>query len=284
MFDITLENEHGKKLTFGQNSPFTILSIDGLSAPDATINTNQTALIDGAKFTSSKVNMRTLMIAFAIEYDTAKNRIEVFKVLKTSKYVKLTYRGQYREVFIEGYVETMPISYFDMVQAVTVTIVCPSPYFKDAQLIVNEFNNIVPAFHFPFASTEEPQLVFSYISNNVGISVENDGDVDCGMIIDLYARVAVSNPKIYNYITQEYIGININMQSADLIRIDTRQGHKTATLIRSGVESSVFNQVMSGSTWLQLPAEGATFVYEVGTGLEANLNVSFDHYNLYEGV
>jgi hypothetical protein len=105
------------------------------------------------------------------------------------------------------------------------------------------------------------------------------------MIIELYARTAVSNPKIYNYITQDFIGINYTMQQADLITIDTRQGQKSVTLLRGGVETNLFNYVIKDSTWLQLPANGGTFVYEVGEGYDtADLAVTFKHYNMYEGV
>lgn len=284
MFELILENAAGDQLTFGMNSPFTVSEIQGLNPPAATINTSQVALMDGAKFNSSKLNMRTINVAFAIEYGAAKNRIEVFKVLKSKQYVKLYYNGQYRQVFIEGYIASIDITYFAMKQIVTCSILCPSPYFKEAQEVVNELQTIVKAFHFPFASTAEPQLVFSYISNDVGITVENEGDVDCGMVIELYARAAVSNPKIFNYITREFIGLNIDLEAADLVTIDTRQGQKTATLLRSGVETNIFNNVIQGSTWLQLEANGSTFVYEVGTGNTANLNVTFKHFNLYEGV
>ncbi len=284
MFELILENKAGDQLTFDQNSPFTVTEIQGLNPPEANINTSPLALMDGEKFNSSKMQMRTINVAFAIEVQAAKNRIEVYKVLKSKRWVKFTYIGQYRHVYIEGYIQSIDITYFEMKQVVTCSILCPSPYFKEAQQIVNEMSSIVPAFHFPFASTASPQLVFSYINNDVGITIDNDSDVDCGMIIELYARDAISNPKIFNYLTQEYIGIEISMQAADLITIDTNQGHKTATLLRSGVESSVFNNVMQGSTWLQLPAEGGTFVYEVGTGSEANLNVAFKHTNIYEGV
>lgn len=284
MFEIILENKAGDQLTFEMNSPFTVIDIQGLNPPDAIINTSQVALMDGAKFNSSKMNMRTLNIAFAIEYDAAKNRIEVFKVLKSKQYVKLYYNGQYRQVFIEGYIQSIDISYFEMKQIVTCAILCPSPYFKEAQDIVNHLRTIISAFHFPFSSTAEPQIVFSYVSTEIGITVDNGGDVECGMIIELYASGAVSNPKIFNYLTQEYIGLNIEMQAADLITIDTRQGQKTATLLRNGVETNIFNNVIKGSTWLQLEANGSTFVYEVGTGTPADLDVSFSHYNLYEGV
>jgi len=284
MFELILENANGDQLTFSQNSPFTISDIQGLNPPEATINTSQLALIDGAKFNSSKLEMRQIEVAFAIEYQAAKNRIEVYKVLKSKQYVKLYYNGDYRKVFIEGYISSINISYFEMKQIVTCSILCPSPYFKEAEQIVSELLNIINMFHFPFSSTEEPQIVFGYISNNIGITVENDGDVECGMIINLYAREAVTNPKIFNYVTQEYIGLNFSMQKADQITIDTRQGEKTVTLLRGGVKSNIFNSVIQGSTWLQLSADGGTFVYEVQSGSEANLAVSFSHFNLYEGV
>lgn len=284
MFELILENAAGDQLTFGMNSPFTVSEIQGLNPPAATINTSQVALMDGAKFNSSKLNMRTINVAFAIEIQAAKNRIEVFKVLKSKQYVKLYYNGQYRQVFIEGYIQNIDITYFEKKQIVTCGILCPSPYFKEAQEVVNELQSVVSAFHFPFASTATPQLVFSYISNDIGITIENEGDVDCGMIIQLYARTAVSNPKIFNYVSQDYIGLNIDMQPADLITIDTRQGQKSATLLRNGVETNIFNNVLQGSTWLQLESSGSTFVYEVGTGSAADLNVTFSHYNLYEGV
>jgi len=66
MFSLVLENKNGDQLTFSQNSPYTISDIQGLNPPDATINTSEVSLIDGAKYNSAKVNMRQLMIAFAI--------------------------------------------------------------------------------------------------------------------------------------------------------------------------------------------------------------------------
>ena len=284
MFELILENASGDQLTFAQNSPFTVTEIQGLNPPTAIINTSQIALMDGAKFNSSKLEMRTINVAFAIEYEAAKNRIEMYTVLKSKQYVKLYYNGQYRQVFIEGYIESIDITYFEMKQIVTCAIICPSPYFKEAQIIVDELQTIVGAFHFPFSSTAEPQLVFSYISNDLGLTVENEGDVECGMIIELYAREAVSNPKIFNYLTQDYFGLQIDMEQADLITIDTRQGQKSVTLLRDGVETNIFNSVIQGSTWLQLEANGSTFVYEVGTGEDADLYVTFSHYNLFEGV
>lgn len=284
MFSLTLENKNGDQLTFGQNSPFTISEIQGLNPPDATINTSQVALIDGARFNSAKMNMRTINVAFAIEYSAAYNRIEVFKVLKSKQYVKLYYNGDYRDVWIEGYIQKIDIAYFEKKQIVTCTILCPFPYFREAQQIINEIENIISAFHFPFASTAEPELLFGYLSDDVAVLVENNGDVECGLTIELYASTNVTNPKIWNYVSREFFGLNYQLQQADLITINTRQGEKTVTLLRNGVETNIFNYVMQGSTWLQLSPSGDTFVYEVETGNNADLSVTFKHDNLFEGV
>lgn len=284
MFSLTLENKNGDQLSFGMGSPFTIEDIQGLNPPDATINTSQISLIDGGKYNSAKVNMRQLLIAFAIEYSASYNRIQVYSVLKSKQWIRMYYTGDYRDVYIDGYIESIGVSHFAMKQVVTVSILCPEPYFKSAQDVVDELKNIINSFHFPFSSTAAPQIVFGYFSNDVGITVENEGDVECGMIIELYARSPITNPKIYNYITQDFIGVNYSMEIADLIRIDTRKGHKTVTLMRDGAETNLFNYVMPNSTWLQLAAYGSTFVYEVASGTLGDLLVTFTHSNLYEGV
>lgn len=284
MFSLKLENKSGNTLTFEQNSPFTISEIQGLNPPEATINTSEVALIDGAKYNSSKVNMRQINVAFAIEYQAAKNRIEIYKVLKSKQWIKLYYTGDYRDVFIEGYIQKIDITYFEMKQIVTCTILCPFPYFSQAQEMVNNLDKIVSAFHFPFASTVEPELLFSYIEELANVTIENYGDVACGMIIELYARNNISNPKIFNYVTGEFIGVNYSMETGDLITIDTRQGHKSITLLRDAVETNIFNSLMKNSTWLQLEENQNTFVFEVGTGNLTDLSITFSHYDLYQGV
>lgn len=284
MFKLILENKNGDQLQFGMGSPFTITDIQGLNPPDATINTSQIALIDGSKYNSAKVNPRQINLAFAIEYSAAYNRIQMYKVLKSKQWIRLMYTGDQRDVYIDGYIQSIDIAYFEMKQIVTVSILCPAPFFKEAQVIVHELKNIISAFHFPFASTASPQLVMGYFSNDAGITIENEGDLECGLIIELYARSAVTNPKIFNYITQDFIGVNYEMETGDLITIDTRKGEKTATLLRDGVETNIFNYVMKNSTWLQLEAHGSTFVYEVTSGVLGDLLVTFKHSNLYEGV
>ena len=284
MFDLILENKSGNRLTFEMGSPFQVTEIVGLNPPTATINMSDVAMIDGAVFNSSKLQTRLINVAFAIVEEPPKNRIEVYRVLKTKQPVRLFYKGDFRNVYIDGYVESIDISYFEMIQVVTVAILCPDPYLKNAEEITEDLNSIVSRFHFPFASTEAPQIVFGTKESGVTVEVPNNGDVECGMIIELHAAGALANPKVYDYDSQEWIGLNIEMIAGDEITLDTRQGHKTATLLRDGIETSVFNKVLKNSTWLQLPPNGGKFYYQVEIGLQESLTVVFKHSNLFEGV
>ena len=282
--DLILENAAGDSLTIGASGPFLLDSITGIDPPPGIINTSSAALLDGQIYNSSKLDMRQIIIAFAIQGPAAANRIRIYTVLKSAQLVKLRYVGQQRDVYIEGYVSDIDIAYMKQKQICTVQILCPQPYFLAAEQMVNELTQVVKRFHFPFASEATPEIVFGELSNELGITIDNEGDLECGMVIELYAAAAVTNPKVFNYITQEYFGLSYALQTADLVTIDTRPGKKSVTLLRSGVTTNIINYVMQGSSWLQLPANGGTFVYEVGTGSATNLSVTFRHVNLYEGV
>lgn len=285
MYELTLQNEEEKQIVFNQlGGPYTITAIDGLGPAGATINTNVTALIDGGTFNSSKVEMRTINLAFVIEYDVEANRLAMYKVIQPKKPITLYYKSELMDVFINGYVESLTVGHFEQKQTVTASILCPFPYWKNAQEIVNELSAVTDMFHFPFASTEDPEIVFGEIDVTSDAVVDNNGTVDTGLTFELYARGTVTNPKIFNYVTQDFIGINFTFQAGDLVTINTQKGQKSITLLRNGTESNIFNSLMKNVTWLQLPSGGAAFVYTVEDGLISNLSVTIKHYDLFEGV
>lgn len=284
MFNITFENKNGDQLLFGAGSPYTITEFSGLNPPKATINTNTTALMDGGMFNSAKLQMRSINIAFAVEAPAEENRLAVYQVIQSKQPLKIYYKSDMLDIFIDGYVEEVDFSYWAMKNICTVSVLCPFPYFKGAQEVINELSSVIPLFHFPFASTVEGELVFGEIDTLTSVEIENEGNVVCGLTFELYAKAAVKNPKIINYQTAEFLGVNIEMQLGDLITITTGQGNKTITLLRGGVEQNIFNLLDKNSTWLQLDLNGAVFVYEVEEGSVTNLNVTIRHYDLYEGV
>lgn len=284
MFNMIFENKDENRLQFGAGSPYTITEFQGLNPPTATINTNTAATLDGALFNSSKLQMRSINVAFAIEENAEENRLAVYKVVQSKLPLRIYYQSDYLDIFIDGYVESVNIGYFDRKQIVTVSVLCPFPYFKGAQEVINELSAVIKRFHFPFASTAAKELVFGEIDPITSVEVDNAGSVQTGLTFQLYAKKAVSNPKIYNYETNEFMEVNIDMQAGDLITITTGQGNKTITLLRDAVQTNIFNLLSKNSTWLQLDVGGGIFVYQVGTGNITSLVVTISHYDLYEGV
>lgn len=285
MYNFILENKDGQRLEFNNvGVDFRIVEIDGLYPPKALINTSETALIDGSMYNSSKVTNRTLKVAFSIENNAESNRARVYNVIQVKNAIRAYYKSDTRNVYIDGYVEALVVNHFDKKQIATATILCPEPYFKRAQEIINELTNVINNFRFPFHGSDDAPIVFGLLEDVVDVHIVNGGTVETGMTIELFAKGPISGPKIYNYLTQEYFGLNVSMETGDTITIKTGQGEKTVDLLRDGHHTNIFNTVEAGSTWLQLPANGGTFVYTVEEGNPLSLLVTFKHFDKYEGV
>ena len=285
MFKITLEDENQNKLEFnGLNPAYKITNITGLSPAKATINTNPAAFMDGETFNSSKVGMRTINMAFTIEEPVEANRLAAYRVIRNKKYLKFNYKTSKLDVYAEGHVESFNITHFDKKQVATVTIICNEPYFKRTYETTDEMSNVANMFHFPFWNEiDTNNIVFGRITDTEQ-TIVNNGGIETGLIIELYASDVIKDPKIFDYSTGKFIGVNITMQAGDEIIINTIKGQKSVTLWHNGVKSNIFNNLMKDSTWLQLADNGSVYVFTIEEGLPVNLHLQIKHYDLYEGV
>ncbi len=282
MYDLILENRNGRRLTFGVGSPFQIKEFEGLNPVKATISTNETAFMDGVKFNSSKLQARQINIAFVIDKNPEESRKQAYLVIQPKKYIKVMFKSDTLDCFAEGYVESLDVSYFAKKQTLLVSILCPYPYLKSSEEIVDEMSSVTPMMHFPFPTSES--LVFGEIDTIASYDVENNGSADTGLTFELYARGAVSNPKLIDYISHDFMELDFDMQAGDVITITTEPGNKNITLLRDGVKTNIFNALTADSTWLILPIGGTTYVYTTESGTTTNLVVTIKHYDLYEGV
>lgn len=283
MFKLTLRNRLGNEICLTNTLNYSITGVEGLNPPSATINTSELALFDGTTYNSSKVNMRSINISFSINVEAERNRIALYKVIKPKQQITLLYENGERNVFIDGYVESFEIDYFAIQQTATVSILCPEPFFKDAEEVINEISLIIANFHFPFSITAEGPIPFSYYEQILEINVTNDGDVASGMTIEIRFTGAVKNPTIYNRETREEFGLNYTFQSGDFLTIETSRGEKAVTLTRGTEDINLFNYLTKESTWLQLETGDNVFTYEADSG-EDFMEVRFIYRPFYEGV
>ena len=126
-------------------------------------------------------------------------------------------------------------------------------------------------------------IPFSEIDKTYMKNIFNEGDVSCGMIIELQATGTVAKPVIYDATNRTKFLLNTTMNNGDLIRINTNKGQKSVMRERNSVITNMINSVDEESTWLQLNPGETVFAYDAESGVE-QLMISIFHNNLYGGV
>lgn len=282
MYTLIVENEKKEQLRLTQNIDYQIKDIDGLTPPTAILNFSEVATNDGSIFNSSRIQRRVLTISICPRCNVEANRITLYKFFQVKKWVKLYFSNGSRDVSIEGYVESFDGSLFEMTQTLSISVICPNPYFQDAYGSTAVIAQITPLFEFPF-STEIDGIEFSTIDKQLSKNLVNEGDSETGVIIELLAIGEVVNPKVFNTETRKSFGLNFEMQLGDIIRINTNKNNKYVELERNAETTNIINYVMPNPEWFQLEIGDNIFTYSCDSG-EENLELRFYHTNLYTGV
>lgn len=282
MYELSIENYKGERLQLTQNPKYSVVKVDGLNPPTANINTAINANFDGASFKSSRVNSRNIVIDLYIEGDAEANRIELYNYIRVKRSVTVYYKNARRNVYIQGYVEALECGLFDKKQKAQISIVCPRPYFRDAQGGSVEVSNVQALFEFPFDIGVDG-IEFSTLVADTEIVVTNDGDIETGFVLTLIATGSVVNPAVYNVDTGEYIKVDIELEEGDTLTISTVKGAKAVTLTRDGVNINAINYLDPLSTWLQLETGDNVLLYTAGS-LPENATCSVVYDELFEGV
>ena len=281
MYTLIVQNKYGDQLELTHNPAYTVYNIEGLDPPDAQINTTHNAGYDGSVFNSAYEKDRTITITMTIESPAEANRIALYRYLKTKFPVRLFYKNGTRDVYIDGFVQSMQIGFFQRKQVIQITIFCPKPNFSGAVSVVQEFYSVEALFEFPF-EIEEP-IPFSEIVTGMEKSIINAGDLETGVTITIDAVGTVKNPKIYNVDDNTFMILSFTMQDGDTITIDTRQGEKSITLRRGGSDINLIGHMQRNSTWFQLQPGDNVFTTAADAGAE-NMMVTFTVVDQFQGV
>lgn len=141
----------------------------------------------------------------------------------------------------------------------TVNLICPDPWFYDTEETVKEFKQAVPLLTFPFNSIKNVGITSGVFYRSELATVNNTGDTDIGVVIEVEAMGAVSNPMA---ILLDGLGTGVstivNMNTGDKLAISTIPRQKSIKLNGQNVflfeRSSVFFQLPRGETTIQVTA------------------------------
>ena len=281
-YELKVKNDRGEVLSLSTSPTYNVYKVTGLQPPAVSINSSVNATTDGSTVNSLRAGTRNIVLYMTLEGDVEKSRINLYRYFPLKKRITLYFKNGSRDVYIEGYVETIECDLFTNKQIAQISILCPQPYFKGVDELVSYFNEVNALFEFPFSMPAEG-VELSSITANVRKSIINSGDVESGLIIDLYAVGDVVNPVIYDTFKRTSIKLLFSMRKGDRIVINTNAGSKSIVLIREGITTNVMGYMTPDSTWLTLEAGDNVFTYECDSG-SSNLQLTFTASVLYGGV
>ena len=282
MYSLRVENNRGDNLQLTDNNDYTVYKITGLTPPKATVNSSVNATTDGSSINSVRLNNRNIVIYAKINGDVESNRINLYKYFPLKKSVKLYFNNENRSIYIEGVVELIECDMFNKKQVAQISIICPKPYFKAVNDLIVAFGDVANLMSFPL-SISETGMELSAIQTSQRKSIINAGDIETGVIIELFATGTVENPVIYDVLKRTHFKLNFTMTSGDLIVINTNVGEKSVELIRSGLAYNIMGYMSQDNTWFKLEAGDNVFTYATDSG-NSNLQITFTSNVLYGGV
>jgi hypothetical protein len=280
----SIENEYNNNLQLTQQeNRWQVLSVTGLNPPPAAIATSIIPTFDGERFNSSRLQARNIVITLAINGNAEENRMALNKVVLPKRYIKVKYKNNTKDIFIEGHVESFEYDVFeDMKMRAQASIICTDPYWKDLEESETIIKSIINLFEFPFSIPKEG-IAISEILNTDECEIINQGSIETGCTMEIEFINNVLNPYIENITTGEKMIINRELTQGDVLMISTQRGNKSIKLYKNGIITNIINDLDESSQWITLTAGANRFIYGAAAGAE-NMQIKIKYRNLYGGV
>lgn len=272
----------GAEMPLLKNRYFTLISVDGFTQVQSSLASIVIPFVDGDTLTNIQAQPRSVVLYLRIKdtagVEAAKRYIMQYVKPKLAGTIRLEQDD--RNIQLAGIVEAVEMPRFGQGCTMAITLHCSQPYWQDVDYLVNEISKIINLHYFPipkgglaFPSEGVP---FGVYDEDLTQVLTNNGDVETGLVITIVASGAVTNPKIYNTLTGDYIGVNDTLAGNDEIVISTIKGQKTIT--KNGV--NIIDKIMQGSTFLQLATGLNEFTIQADSGID-NIYYELTYKQLY---
>jgi phage-related protein len=286
MYEAKIENSGGEILSLtGDEKKWQLFDVGGLDPPKATVNLTNLAGMDGARFNSSKVNTRNLVISLKINGDVEANRLELYRFFRPKHGCTFYFKNKRRDVKIDGVVESVECPQFTNMEIMQVSILCPFPYFRALTEVIVSISKEIAGFRFPFSINVGDPVSFSMYDEQREAAVTNSSDVETGAVITVNFSGAVSRILIGCADTGDTMMVDYSFRIGDRLVIDTNRGQKSIQLLRSGATYNLFSAMQRGSVFFTLPPGDSHFYYSADGGAsDHDVLIVFTMQNLYAGV
>lgn len=248
-----------------------LLRVEGLTPPPVNVNTSAAGAVDGTFFNSAVMGQRNIVLTIQPRGNIGENRRLIYRMFPLHKEIQLQFREYSDSTWkhINGYVESIEGSLFDNPETLTISIICPRPYFESAS-----------------TSTDITSAAQG------GTNIRNDGDTETGFEIDISissempSGSRVEGLTITNATTGAFIGFSALFQKSDKIHISTINGQLEAVLNRQSISTPInlMNYLTDNSTWFKLKTGTNYMGYSTTNSTESYVSATVSRSNLYGGV
>ena len=297
---VSVTNYKGETLRMELANPWStgiiIYEITGIDGGQANVNTSDLATGDGAYYNSAHLQSRNIVISMKPIADpmVETNRHKIYRYFPVKRAIHLEFETDERDVQIDGYVESNSTAIFSSQETAQISIICPDPYFYEIGADKKAYIGVQPGFEFPFSneSLHEPLLEFGIMSLNSRTVITYTGDAETGLTITIHALGDAEYITILNTETREQMVIDTDKINTitgskfaleDDIIISTKQGSKSALLLRKGVYYNIIGAINRDADWFQLSAGDNLFAFTCRKG-DNQILMTFSYHNTYVGV
>lgn len=271
---------NGKSLSIDEPE-YDILNYEGLEATDYELE--EQTNINGIGATKKRMKLLPRPISLEFDYigrEENKSRIrqELISFFSPFRGGELTvnYLGVERKIkyevtgfFVNSKLLTEPLSCL-------LELSCMDPMFNDILQSSEQISTWVGGwkwkFKLPFRMKQrgEPRK-----------NIINEGHVETSVEIEFHGPAV--NPQIFNLTTGEFIRIERELTSDDILYINTAFGEKKVEIIRDGSREDAFDYLDLDSQFFSLQVGDNVIEYQSENGL-APQSVQIYYYNRYIGV
>lgn len=167
---LIITNYKNESLILNLKNPYSsgivVCNVGGLGPEKANINTTELANSDFTIFNSAKMNQRNItlelrpIIEAGIVNSIEEGRMKIYNYFPLKSQIKFQVNTDIKKLYNYGYIETCEPNIFSDDESISISIICPNPYWKSATKAIYELGG-TRRFEFPFCNNCTNFLYYS---------------------------------------------------------------------------------------------------------------------------
>ncbi|MEO7904645.1 MAG: phage tail family protein [Candidatus Saccharimonadales bacterium] len=288
MQKITYTNDRGESVVLTHRAPFILSKIDGLGDVDADMQLQKAPYQDGSTYIDSLLQPRFINMEVSIygtnRDDISLKRQELGRIFNPKVGGTLLYENGRVKRKVKAYPEHVPkypsSDRGGRHQISLVNLVCPNPYWQNANESVEQLVTFSGGLTFPL---QLPTIFGNQDSTAKSRIMVNEGDSPTPIEV-IFEGPATSPIRIENETTGEFIEVAQNLLVGEKLWISTAFGKKRVEKIsEDGARANAFNYINLESVFFQLLPGNNLMTYDTGEEYE-KAPVTIKFYGRYIAV